>query len=121
MTCSLDDFLLLLMKWVNSSSKVMVSFAEGTGEPSESIILRFHGRIASVDPKGEFFIFADTDRWIDGSFVFVGVAGCTFSFGFGSDLPAAGQVPVGTTDAIDELVTIGTPAGSRMALFTLKD
>ena len=111
MICSRDEFLLLLKKWMTSSQTVVVVLTWGTGNLSETTIIRISGLIERIDEEESLFVLLPHNgSYPDGDYVMVGLKDRIFSYGD----------KVGYAEDGDDVMIVANPLGARMVVFTLK-
>ena len=123
MICSMEEFLLLLQKWMSSSQSVVFQFSVVVSdeEPEERTLSgtfmgRICGRIGSIDEHDKFFVIVtETD-----TFVMVGFAEWYFGYSDQKELSETErQVPL-MSGEVGELITLNHANGLRINMFTLK-
>jgi len=121
MTCSKEEFLLVLQKWISSSQRVVFTLALGPRTELCAItVARLTGHIKNVDHEGLFFVLAcEPDGINEGNFATIGLDGWEFAFADILENPAMAGGLVYPVERVNEAVYLSKPNLAQISLFAV--
>lgn len=121
MTCSKEEFLFVLKKWMSSSHMVVLTLVLGPRtELSAITVTRLTGYIKNVDHDGLFFVLAcEPDGINEGNFATIGLDDWDFSFADKLENPAMAGGLVCPVVPINEAIYLSKPNFAQISLFAV--
>ena len=120
MIFSRDEFLLIVQKWINSSTRLRLTFIFGgktSPDPlSSALIVNLSAKILGVDVFTSYLSCSTAEDGL----ISVGFEGAYFNFGTTMD-PTVSALSVVDAQEIDEAVTVCLTCGLNVSFFSFKE